>query len=613
MLRTSPFHDRLLHLLAGLLLLSCAFPTKASEPSDTVHFSHALSRYGEPALAAGEHFTYVNTDAPKGGILRQAQLGNFDTFNAYNGQGKVPYGLFYTHDTLLIRGWDEPLSKYGVLTKTIEWPESNDWVAFHLNPDARFHDGKPITADDVVFSFQTLTQQGGLFWQQFYQDVAKVEATSSQRVLFTFHHNRNKELPLTLGQLPVLASHWWQGRDFSQTTLDIPVGSGPYRISRFKSGQFVEYERVKDYWAQNHPLVKGRYNFDTIRFDIYRDNNVILEAMNSGLLDLRFENDARYWDSGYRQSALANRTLIKTRWLNSNPQTHTLVLNSRRPLLSDIRVREALAVLLDMEWPINHLYGGTMVRATSLFAGSELAATGEATGPEREQLTEALTAASIESTNRYAQSWPPLHNQSKRERRKYALTLLQQAGFTLRNNKLIAPSGQPVLLNLLLVDPALERLLQSQVQRFAEVGIQLNLQTMESARYLTHLRSLDFDMVVHVFRHTPSPGTEQNSFWGSVDRDQAGTLNLAGVNHPAIDWLLTQLPSTTSRAQQIPMMQALDRLLLWQFQVIPLAYQPDWMVVHSHRIMSPPTMPRYIVDRTVWWASPQQLAQEKQP
>ncbi len=597
------------HLFFCFVRLAVFFTPVSVAAEEAVTFSHAIALHGKPSLdATMAHYNYVNPDAPKGGTLRQAQIGNFDTFNPYTSQGRIPYGLLYTHDTLLNRNWDEPLTKYGVTTKTIERPKDNSWVAFHINPDARFHDNHPITAADVVFSFKALTEQGSLFWRQFYQDIEKVEATSSHRVLFTFKHPRNKELPLLLGQLPVMASHWWQGRDFAATTLDIPVGSGPYRIKRFEPGRFIEYERVSDYWARNHPVNVGRFNFATMRFDIYQDVNVILEAINSGQLDLRFESDPRYWGSGYRQSALDEGQLIKGSWTNQNPQTQSLILNSRKKWLSDIQIREAITVLLDIDWVLEKLLDNTVVRAYSLFAGTEMAAPPLITKAEealldshRKQIPERV----------FNKTWPPANQLSKRERLKYALNLFNQAGLKLRNGVLETPSGKPVEFELLLGDHSLERLMQSQVRRFAEAGIKLRLRTVESARYLKHIRELDFDLIIHTFRHTPSPGSEQRSFWGSENRETPGTLNFAGVSDPVIDGLLERIPEAGSREELVTLLLALDRLLLWQFKAIPLSYAPNWQAVYSNRIVSPQKVPRFIVDRSTWWAAPSQHQEQK--
>ena len=585
--------------LLVLLLFSCF---SIAQTEQQVTFSHAIALHGKPKYGPDmKHYDYANPDAPKGGTLHVAQVGSFDTFNHYGPNGKSPFGMVYITETLLARSWDEPLTKYGVVAEKIERPADNSWIAFHINPAAHFNDGKPITAHDIVFSYNVLMEKGSLFWRQFYQDIEKAEATSSHRVLFTFKHNRNRELPLLLGQLPVLASHWWKGRDFSETTLDIPVTSGPYKIHRFQVGRFVEYKRDPNHWSRNHPTNVGRYNFDTVRYDYFRDNHVVIEAINSGQLNWRLESDPRFWEKGYNQSAIDKGTLIKGTWRNHNPQTSTLVFNTRRALFSDIRVREAVATLLDIDWIVANLLNGTSEKANSLFAGTELAATGLPTpkelailSPLKEHLQPRV----------FTQQWPPSASMKKREKLKYALKLFQQAGYTLKGGKLINASGQPVVMEILLGDPNMERLIQGQVQRLAEAGIDMRLRTVESARYLKHIRSLDFDMIIRAFPHTPVPGQEQISFWGSDGRDQPGTLNFAGVNNPAIDTIVHSISSAQSWDELTTTIQALDRSLLWEFKVVPLMYTPNWWVIHSNELKHPDKLPKYTLDRASWWAEP---------
>ncbi|MTI14654.1 extracellular solute-binding protein [Sansalvadorimonas verongulae] len=590
-----------LRFIAVVFLWTLAHFLQA-EGDNSVTFSHAISLYGTPQYGADmKHFDFVNPDAPKGGTLNVAQIGSFDTFNAYGPNGKVPFGLTYTNETLMMRGWDEPLSKYGAVAEKVESPEDNSWVAFHINPKAHFHDGKAITADDVVFSFTTITEKGSLFWRQFYQDVDTVEATSPQRVLFTFKHNQNRELPLLLGQLPVLASHWWQNRDFSETTLDIPIGSGPYKIHRFQPGRFVEYKRDPNYWAKDIPTNIGRYNFDIVRYDFFRDNHITVEAINSGQLNWQLESDPRFWEKGYSQRALDKGKLVKSTWVNHNPQTDSLVFNTRKPLFSDVRVREAIATLFDIDWVLSNLLNNTSERATSLFAGSELAAAGL---PNSEELA-LLTPLKDHLPQRvFTHQWPPFTGMKKREKLKHALNLFQQAGFLLVNGKIMQADGQPVIVEMLLGDPSLERLMQGQVQRLAEAGIEMRLRTVESARYLKHIRELDFDIILHSFRHTPSPGQEQMSFWGSEGSDQPGTLNFAGVNNPAIDNLVHRIPSAKTWPELVTLVHALDRSLLWDFKVVPLFYNSSWRVIHSSNIKHPERLPKFSLERATWWAEP---------
>ncbi len=573
-----------------------------AETNSPVRFVHALSLHGEPALGPDmKHFDYVDPDAPKGGAFKAAQIGSYNTFHLYGPQGKAPLGLYFTHETLLVRNWDEPLSKYGVVTETIELPEDNSWVAFHINPKARFRDGTPITAHDVIFSYQALITKGGLFWRQFYQDIKNAEATTQHRVLFRFHHNKNLELPLLLGQIPVLSKTWWQGRDFSETTLDIPLGSGPYRIHRYEPGRFVEYKRDENYWAKDHPVNRGRFNFDTLRYDFYRDQNIVIEAVNNGQLNWHLESDPRFWNEGFSRKALKQGDLIKSSWLNQNPQIHSLVFNSRRESLKDQRVREALTLLMNFDALLDNLMQGMMKPAHSLFDGTEMASKGlpntaelKLLSPWQQQLPERL----------FQESWPPYNQLNHRGKLKQALSLLEQAGYSLKKGVMLTPEGEPMQLEILLGDPRQERLIQSQVKKLADAGIQLTLRTMESARYLKHLRAHDFDMVLHTFRHTPSPGTEQASFWNSQGRNEEGSLNLAAFKSPVIDAITQEIPKAATRAELVTRIKALDRSLLWEFKVIPLLYNPKWRVVYRKGMHPPHRLPRYNIDTHAWWSTP---------
>ncbi|MCL6269835.1 extracellular solute-binding protein [Sansalvadorimonas sp. 2012CJ34-2] len=585
--------------LVVFLVLAKSGYSRAEESG--IIFSHAISLHGKPALPPDyKHFKHVKPDAPKGGTIRIAAMGTFDTFNVYGSQGKAAYGLYLTNSSLLTRNWDEPLTKYGVMVEKIEQPADNSWVAFHINPKAVFSDGKPVTAKDIVFSFNILQSEGSLFWQQFYQDVEAVKATSEHRVLFTFKHNRNRELPLLIGQLPVLPEHWWKDRGFNADLLEPPVVSGAYKIKRFAAGRFIEYERIKNYWAENHPANVGRNNFDIVRYDYYRDSNVILEALNSGQLDWHIEGYPRYWLEGYSKSALKTGKLIKGTWKNHNPQTSSLVLNSRRAPFNDIRVREAVAVLLDVDWVVANLLSNMMVRAKSFFDGSELAATGLPEGKELELLSKWKGDL---PQRIFTDIWPPAGSMARREKLKYAISLFKEAGFQLEQGVMKTPSGKPFSFEILLGDPSNERLLQTQVRRFAEAGITMTIKTAESARYLKSIRALDFDAILHSFRHTPSPGIEQRSFWSSANLNEEGTLNLAGVNIPAIDEITEAIPASKSWAELVTKIKAMDRILLWHFQAIPMIYNPSWQIAYSNRVSPPDNLPRYSVERTTWFAT----------
>ena len=417
-------------LLKGSCIVICCL-TMLFIPSLSAEtlISHGIALHGNVKYPAGyANLDYVNPEAPKGGTLHLHATGTFDSFNPYILKGKDAYGSLFLHDTLLSRTVDEPLSKYGVIVSHIERPDDNRWVAFQIHPDARFQDGKPITAADAVFSFNTLLEKGSPFWRQFYADVDSVTATASNRVLFTFKTGKNRELPFILGQMPILASHWWRQRDFSHSDLQPPVGSGPYRIADFQPGRFVVYERVRDYWASDHPFNRGRYNFDQIRVDFYRDQTVALEAFNNGSIDVRIEDNPRHWLEGYNQNALQSGKIIREKHRNQNPQTLSLVFNARKPLLKDRRLREAITWLLEPDWMINHLLQNESNRALSLFAGTDLSMPRLPAAEEKALLT---PYNNILPTALYTTPWHPAPAKlTSRQRLQQAHHLLQTAGYS---------------------------------------------------------------------------------------------------------------------------------------------------------------------------------------
>lgn len=582
--------------IAISIILLAATATLSAETT----ISHGIALHGHPKYPANyAHLDYVNPDAPKGGTLHLNATGTFDSFNPFILKGKEAFGSLFLHDTLLNRTVDEPLSKYGVIVNRIERPDDNRWVAFTLNPNARFQDGAPITAEDVVFSFNTLLEKGSPFWRQFYADIDSVNASSRERVLFTFKTGHNRELPFILGQMPVLAEHWWRHRDFSHSDLQPPVGSGPYRITDFQPGRYVVYERVKDYWAADHPFNRGRYNFDRVRVDYFRDQIVALEAFNNGSIDIRIEENPRHWHQGYNKKMLLSGEIVREKHRNQNPQTLSLVFNARKPLLRDRPLREAITWLLEPDWMINHLLHDEFNRALSLFAGTDLSLP-DMLGPEEKALL--IPYQDALPKNLFTTPWHPApDSQSSRQRLTYAHQILRTAGYRIDKNKLKTPSGESVHLELLLHQPELERLFQGQRKRLAEAGILLNIRTIDSALYLNRVRQYDYDLIVHTFRHTPSPGTEQCNFWHSGVVNIPGSLNMAAINNPAVDALCNSIPQAVSRAALKARLNAMERAILWQYQVIPLFYMPDWHIAYHARLRHPDTLLGYGIDLTTWW------------
>ena len=401
---------------------------------------HAQTLYDEPPKypANFKHFDYVNPDAPKGGTLRQAGFGGFDSLNPFINKGVPADDIGMIYDTLTRHGLDEPFTEYGLLAEKIEKAPDNAWVRFYLRPEARFHDGQPVTAEDVKFSFDTLMSKGAPMYRGYYADVEKVEVESPQRVRFVFKQAGNRELPLIVGQLPVLPKHWWAERDFSKGNLDVPLGSGPYKVADVQAGRSIRYERVKDWWGKDLPVNRGFYNFDTLEIDYYRDNTVALEALKAGQFDYWLETSAKNWATAYNTPAVANGQLIKEEIANHNPTgMQGFIFNTRRPLFTDRRVREALGLLFDYEWANRQLFNGAYTRTRSYFDNSELASVGLPSADEL-KLLEPLRAQIPPQvfTDEYH---PPVTDGSGiiREQSRRAYQLLTEAGYRIDNDKMV--------------------------------------------------------------------------------------------------------------------------------------------------------------------------------
>lgn len=564
---------------------------------------HAISLYGAPKYPHNfQHFDYVNPQAPKGGHLRQGILGHFDSLVPYIDRGTAATGSYLMYDTLLARSRDEPLSKYGLIAQSMELAPDNTWVAFYINPQARFHDDTPITAHDVKYSFDLLRAKGSTFYQQFYQDVDRVEVTSSDRALFLFKHGNNRELPLILGQMPILARHYWQTRDFAAPGTSIPITSGPYRPERIEPGRSITFARVEKYWARDLPVNRGRHNFDRIQFEYYRNNSVLFEALQKGEYDFKVVTDPRVWHSLLQDESLARHQLLRSSWQNRNPQTLAMTYNARKPILADARVRQALGYAFDFHWLNQNLFHGMYFRANSVFAGTDMGASGRPSESELAQLTgfgkelprEALT-----------QPWvPPGEGISQRERKRNALHLLQQSGWLIRQNQLVDPQGKPLELEVLLSSVDHERIFIPMQKTLQSMGIKLKIRTVDTAQYVERLRSHDFDIILHTFTHTPSPGTEQASLWGSDTADLHGSKNLAGVKLRSVDTLTQKIPRANSREELLTLTRAMDRVLLWNHYVLPLWYRPEWLIIHKQQLHHPVNPAPYLLDLSTWWYQP---------
>lgn len=565
---------------------------------------HALTLYDEPPkYAAGfSHFDYVNPQAPKGGTLRQAGFGGFDSLNPFINKGVAADEISLIYDTLTRRSLDEPFTEYGLLAERIEKAPDNRWVRFHLRREARFHDGQPVTAADVVFSFETLMQHGAPQYKAYYADVAQAVAESEHSVRFDFRQAGNRELPMIVGQLPVLPRHYWAERDFNRTSLEPPLGSGPYRVAEVRAGRSIRYARVEDWWGKDLPVNRGQYNFDSLVIDYYRDNTVALEALKAGQFDFWIETSAKNWATAYDTPAVREGRLIREEIANHNPTgMQGFLFNLRRPLFQDVRVREALGLLFDFEWTNRQLFHSAYVRTHSYFENSELAARGL---PDASELTllepwrAQLPAAVFEREYRAPQSDG---SGVIREQRRRAFELLQEAGWRLENDRMHDARGQPVSIEFLLAQVEFERVLLPFKRNLASLGIELQIRRADVSQYINRLRSRDFDLIVGSFGQSSSPGNEQREYWHSSSADNPGSRNLIGLKEPVIDALVDGLIAADSRAELISHTRALDRVLLWGHYVIPNWHIRTWRVARWDHFAHPAVTPRYDIGLHTWW------------
>ena len=584
-------------IISGLLL--CTQAVAAPQ--------HALTLYDEPPKypANFKHVDYVNPDAPKGGTFRESAMGSFDSLNPFISKGVPADNIGLVFDTLAQQGLDEPITEYGLIAGKIEKAPDNSWVRFYLRPEARFHDGHPIRADDVVFSFQTLIKDGAPLYRGYYSDVEEAVAEDPLTVLFKFKHNNNRELPLILGQLPVLPKHWWATRDFNKGNLEMPLGSGPYKVSEVKAGRSIRYERVKDYWGKDLPANRGFYNFDVMTTDYYRDNTVALEALKAGQFDYWLEMSAKNWANAYNIPAVSEGRLNKEQIPNGNPTgMQGFVFNLRRPVFQDVRVRQALTLLLDFEWTNKQLFNGAYVRTRSYFENSEMAATGlpdadqlAILDPFRGKIPEQVFTEAFQN---------PVTDASGmiRTQQRKAYQLLQEAGWRIVDDKMVDANGKPVTIEFLLAQTEFERVLLPFKRNLSDLGIDLVIRRVDVSQYINRVRSRDFDMIVGSFPQSNSPGNEQREFWMSAAADKPGSRNSMGLKDPVVDQLVEQLINADSRKSLVAHARALDRVLQWGYYVIPNWHIKTWRVAYWNHIGHPKISPKYDIGTATWWIKP---------
>ncbi|MFG1378712.1 extracellular solute-binding protein [Xanthobacter autotrophicus] len=580
-------------------------------------FRHGLSLMGQLKYPAGfPHFDYVNPAAPKGGLLRLAEDGTFDTFNFVVPRGTPAEGITLIYDTLMTSSYDEVSSEYGLIAEGASHPADFSSVTYRLRADARWHDGTPITPDDVVFSFEALTKNNPN--QRFYYShVAKAEKTGERDVTFTFDQAGNRELPQIVGQLTILPKHWWTGtdasgkpRDITQGSLEVPLGSGAYRVKSFVPSRSITYERVKDYWAKDLNVNVGKDNFDEIRYEYFRDDTVMLEAFKADTYDYRTESSAKNWATAYDFPARADGRVVLEMFENrASGIMQAFIPNLRRDKFKDPRVRRALNYALDFEGMNHTLFFGQYKRINSYFSGTELASSGLPQGRELEILkgVKDLVPPQVFTT---AYTNPESGTEeTRRANLREAARLLKDAGFDIKNRKLVDAKGEAFTLELLISSPAMERVAVFYKPALERLGITVTIRLVDSSQYINRVRARDFDMIVSGWGQSLSPGNEQREYWGTEAADREGSRNLAGIRDKAVDALIEKVIYATDRTDLVAATHALDRVLLWNEYVVPAWTLNYTRTARWDRFAHPATLPTYsFAFPDIWWFDPAKAA-----
>ena len=565
---------------------------------------HGYALFGELKYLPGfPHFDYVDPVAPKGGDVRRFAIGSYDSLNPFILKGRAPAAIGLLYDSLLEPSLDEASTAYGLVAEALEIQDDRRGVVFHLRPEARWHDGRPLTAEDVVFSFDTLKAEGRPFYRSYWRDVSAAEVLDRHRVRFALADPGNRELPGIIGQLLVLPRHHYHSRDFNKTTLEPPLGSGPYRILELDAGNSITYGRVVDYWGRDLPVNVGRNNFGTIRFDYYLDETVAFEAFKARQYDFRAESLSKVWATGYDFPAVRKGLVAKEKIPHSRPTgMQAFVLNTRRAIFEGRKVREALGYAFDFEWSNAHLFYGQYSRTTSFFSNSELASSGIPSDAELAIL--AGYRGRIPDEVFSAPYRPPATDGSGNIRKnlRRAQELLEAAGYSVEDGKLADPkTGALVEIEFLLVNPAFERVVAPMIGNLGRLGIEARMRLVDSAQYQNRLDNFDFDIVVSTFGQSLSPGNEQLDYWHSSKAEVPGSGNLIGVKDPVVDELIALIITAPDRESLIVRTRALDRVLLWSHYVIPHWHIQSYRVAYWNKFGRPAVSPEYGLGFDTWW------------
>ncbi len=594
----------LARLQKGIAIVLAASVMASWAVADELKWRHGMAVVGEPELPADfKELPYVDVNAPKAGELKLAQEGTFDNLNPVIDRGAIAASVTMIFDTLMKRSENEVFGTYGLLAESVAYPDDMSSVTFRLRQEAKWADGEPVTPEDVVFSLEMLKQHSA-FYSGYYRHVTGVEKTGDREVTFRFDEKNNKELPSIVGDFPILPKHWWEGtdaqgkkRDISRTTLEVPMGSGPYKVASVQPGSVIRYELRDDYWGKDLPINRGQYNFRTISYTYFSDSDVQFEAFRAGNVDYRQENSSSRWATRYDFDAVKDGRVTKEVLTNPFKAVGVMqayVPNMRRDIFKDARVREALNYAYDFEDLNKNLAFGGLKRVDSFFWGTELASSGLPEGKELEILNELKDKVPPDVfTKPYAN--PVGGDPNKvRDNLRTAVGLLKQAGFELKGNRMVnTKTGQPLGFEILLNNAGQERTVTPYINSLKKIGIDARIRTVDASQYINRIRSFDYDMIFSGWAQTMNPGNEQNEYWGSESVDRQGSRNYAGIADPAVDILIKKIVFAPNREDQVAAIKAMDRVLLANHYVVPMFYSGEEKIAYWNRIGHPEKLPEY--------------------
>lgn len=577
-------------------------PAQAS-PDTRIIRSHAIAMYGDPKYPADfSHFDYVRPDAPKGGTFRTGATGTFNSFNPWIDKGTAASSAAY--ETLMTASEDEAFTHYCLICEEIEYPEDRSWITFFIRPEARWHDGRPIMPEDVIWSFNALVKQGDPFWRVYYAHVSDVVKTGSRQVRFQFKLAGNRELPMIVSSFPILPKHYWEtdGRDFSKTTLEPPLGSGPYRIVDFEEGRYIVQKKVEDYWGRHLAVNQGKDNFDVLRTRYFRDRIPLRLALKSGDIDYYHENTAKSWATEFDVPSVRSGWLVQETVHHSAPQgMQAFVMNLRRSQFKDRNIRKAIILAFDFGWTNQKIFYNQYTRSTSFFSNSELASSGLPDGRELEILDAYRNRLPAEIFHKPfvlpetdGQGWP-------RENLLKALHLIDKSDYGIVDGKLLDANGRPVRIEFLLYSASFERIVLPYIANLRRLGIDMSVRLVDRSQYINRLRSFDYDMIVSGWGQSESPGNEQRSYWSCAAAEQPSSRNQSGFCDAVVDDLIGELVVAKNREELIATAKALDRILLWHHFVVPNWHNTVDRILWWKKFGRPDTSLRHGVNVNRWW------------